>query len=90
MIGNEGLNPPDFFSMENPRDLWNARAEIPGLRSVMSITGNESLCKDETKLMQLRILEELGDLKNKVVLEIGTGIGRFTGMLANHSNKLCL
>lgn len=68
--------------------LWNERAGIPGLGSVMSLGKPEDVYLRETQQTKAGLYEELGDLSEKSVLEIGTGIGRFTSDLAAASARL--
>jgi len=74
-----------FDLVGNPRALWDARAEIPGYGSVMSLGRSEQICQEETELTKAKLFSELEELSNKDILEIGTGIGRFTGDLAERA-----
>lgn len=74
-----------FRHANNPIKLWDERAKIPGLKSVMSLGKSEQVLEHETQITRDRLFLELGDLKTKSVLEIGTGIGRFTGGLAGRA-----
>jgi len=76
-----------FDFAEDPIGLWDARAKIPGLKSVMSLGKSEQVLENETQITRDRLFLELGDLTTKSVLEIGTGIGRFTGDLGNRASR---
>lgn len=69
----------------NPKALWDARAEIPGFGSVMSLGKTEETCKEETERSRTHLYLELGNISDKKVLEIGTGIGRFTNGLSERA-----
>ncbi len=80
----------DLSQPINPFGVWERRAHIPGLRSVMSLGLNEQSAELESANLKKSIFKFLGPgaLLGKNVLEIGTGIGRFTQDLADLSASL--
>lgn len=77
-----------FGLAKHPISLWNERAKIPGLQSVMSLGKSEQVLEEEARITRDRLFLELGDLRTKSVLEVGTGIGRFTGDLAERASRV--
>lgn len=63
-------------------ELWKLRAQLPGFRSVMSLRHDEKTCDDATLKLKEASFSLCGDLSGKDVLELGTGVGRFTQELA--------
>lgn len=74
-----------FDLAKTPIELWDERAKIPGLKSVMSLGKSEATLEVETQVTKNRLFTELGDVHTKAVLEIGTGIGRFTDELIQNT-----
>ena len=73
----------------DPFTIWDERAKIPGLRSVMSLGLSEREAQTESEKLVASVFDFLGDeLRGKDVLEIGTGIGRFTIHLSTQANTL--
>ena len=67
---------------------WEKRADRHGLQSVMSTRWTLQQCKNATKKLKTNIFSLLPDLKNKRVLDIGCGIGRFTIDLADKASEV--
>lgn len=73
----------------DPFNVWDQRAKIPGLRSVMSLGLNETRAQIESEKLIAAVFSFLeSDLFGKDVLELGTGIGRFTKKLSQQSSSL--
>lgn len=68
--------------------LWEKRARLPGFRSVMSLRLDEGKCLTETLRLKEAVFNTLGDLSGKKILEVGTGVGRFTDDLASQSKEV--
>ena len=77
-----------FKLADDPKGLWDARAEILGFSSVMSLGKPEHAHLEETELVRRGLHNVLGDLTSKSVLEIGTGVGRFTKDIEQRSASL--
>lgn len=70
----------------DPFTVWDARAKIPGLRSVTSIAFDEVTAESESERLVWDVFAFLGDsIDGKDVYEIGPGVGRFTAELARRS-----
>jgi len=65
------------------REEWNARAKRPGLASVMSTRWSEVDSRRATEDLKTKVFDVLGDLRGQNLLEVGPGIGRFTGDFQN-------
>ncbi|HMS22784.1 MAG TPA: class I SAM-dependent methyltransferase [Candidatus Levybacteria bacterium] len=79
----------DLSKTINPFTVWEERAQIPGLRSVMSL----GLSKKEAELESSKLVTSVHNfLGNEFpkgnILEFGTGIGRFTKELSVRSNSV--
>jgi len=60
------------------RREWNKRAERPGLPSVMSTRWSETDSAAATTDLKKKVFRVLGNIYGKRLLEVGSGIGRFT------------
>jgi ubiquinone/menaquinone biosynthesis C-methylase UbiE len=70
-------------------DEWNTRAmQRPGLQSVMSNRWRNEQCIAATFALHELILNMLGDINGKNILEIGPGIGRITSKLDSEGAKV--
>lgn len=88
MASSEGpLDYSRFFDMA-PHELWNARATIPGFQSVMSLSKDNEISAVETNTVQGLLHHELQGEPVHRALEIGTGIGRLTNVLALHARQV--
>ncbi len=67
---------------------WEARAKRKGLRAVMSARWNNKQCDLATRKLKSDIFSFLPEYKNQRVLEIGSGIGRFTNDLSSGASEL--
>lgn len=73
----------------NPFGVWNTRASIPGLRSVMSLELDETTAEIESAKLVIGVFDFLGDnLNGKDIYEIGGGTGRFTRELVKRAKSV--
>lgn len=67
---------------------WEKRAKRPGFQSVMSTLWTPKECEEETRRLKRALFSFLGNSNNGVVLDVGCGIGRFTGDLAKRAKQV--
>ena len=68
---------------------WEARAERPGVQSVMSARHSVEENEKATELLKNDILEFLAEeIKGKKIFEFGCGIGRMTEILAENNKQV--
>jgi len=93
MAGN--IENPESIDMTSPshasgKQLWENRGLlVPGVRAVMGQRFTPEECELAAPQLTRNVFERLGTaFHNKHVLEIGTGIGRFTPGLAERTTSL--
>lgn len=67
---------------------WETRAKRKGLKSVMSNRWNLGQCEEATFELKKSIFKFIPTLKDKYVLEVGCGIGRFTNDLSMNAKEV--
>jgi len=68
-------------------DLWDDRAERPGLHAVLSRRWSERECADVDRAQKELIEEFLPGLDTLDVVDLGCGIGRLTGWLGRRARR---
>lgn len=76
------------LSQQDVEQHWNARAQRQGVQSVMSARHTQEENEAATSELQKAILEILGDRLHGNILELGTGIGRMTELLAKKAEHV--
>ena len=70
----------------NGRQLWEARGLVPEVRAVMGLRFTQEQCEQAAPLLISDVFNRIGaTFMGQVVLEIGTGIGRFTTGIADRA-----
>lgn len=89
-MSNEALKMyiPLDGSVSSSAQLWKMRAGLPGFKSVMSVRYDEEICQEATLALRDRVFNVLDDLTGTDILEVGTGVGRFTHELASRAKRV--
>lgn len=70
-------------------ELWKLRAQLPGSKSIVSLRHDEETAQKASLELKSSVREMIGDLlTGKDVLELGTGVGRFTQDLATRAKSV--
>jgi ubiquinone/menaquinone biosynthesis C-methylase UbiE len=82
----------NFPTSEEVINEWKSRAEREGLSSVMRKSHDKELTEAAAAEMEIAVIRFLdnnyGSLAGKKILEIGTGIGRFTKILSEKAKSV--